>query len=157
MRILVINPNTTEEMTEDIGRQARRYARPETEIEAVSPAWGPRSIEGHYEDQLAAVATLEVIQEHGSSFDGVVIACFGDPGLHAAREVSPVPVVGIAEASMLIACTVAVTASSCGCSDRWCDRRDDRGLGTTARWPTTWRLNRHRSTPSTSCCHSPGT
>jgi allantoin racemase len=107
MRILVINPNTTEEMTDDIGRQARRYAHPETEIEAVSPAWGPRSIEGHYEDQLAAVATLEVIQEHGSGFDGVVIACFGDPGLHAAREVSPVPVVGIAEASMLMACTVA--------------------------------------------------
>jgi len=111
MRILVINPNTTEEMTQDIGRQARKFARPGTEIEAVSPVWGPRSIEGHYEDQLSAVATLEVIQERGADFDGVVIACYGDPGLHAAREISPAPVVGIAEASMLMACTVAHTFS----------------------------------------------
>jgi allantoin racemase len=107
MRILVVNPNTTEEMTQDIGRQARKFARPGTEIEAVSPAWGPRSIEGHYEDQLSAVAMLEVIHERAADFDGVVIACYGDPGLHAARESSPVPLVGIAEASMLMACTVA--------------------------------------------------
>jgi allantoin racemase len=107
MRILVVNPNTTEEMTQDIGVQAKKFAHPETEIVAVSPAWGPASIEGHYEDQLAAVATFEVIQERAADFDGVVIACYGDPGLHAAREISPVPVVGIAEASMLMACTVA--------------------------------------------------
>jgi allantoin racemase len=107
MRILVINPNTSEEMTQDIGVQARKFARPDTEVETVSPAWGPRSIEGHYEDELAAVATLEVIQERAADFDGVVIACYGDPGLHAAREISPVPVVGIAEASMLMACTIA--------------------------------------------------
>jgi allantoin racemase len=107
MRILVINPNTSEEMTQDIGREARQYARPDTEIETVCPTWGPRSIEGHYEEELAAVAMLEVIRERASEFDGVVIACYGDPGLAAAREISPVPVVGIAEASMLMACTVA--------------------------------------------------
>jgi allantoin racemase len=107
MRILVINPNTSEEMTSDIGEAARRYARPDTEIETVCPDWGPRSIEGHYEDYVAAVATLEVIRERAADFDGVVIACFGDPGLPAARELSPVPVVGIAEAAMLTACTVA--------------------------------------------------
>ena len=107
MRILVINPNTSEEMTRDIGEAARRYARPGTEIETVCPEWGPRSIEGHYEDYVAAVASLEVVRERAADFDGVVIACFGDPGLAAAREISPVPVVGIAEAAMLTACTVA--------------------------------------------------
>lgn len=107
MRVLVINPNTSEEMTRDIGEEARRYARPGTEIETVCPAWGPRSIEGHYEEELAAVATLEVIRERATDVDAVVIACYGDPGLFAAREISPVPVVGIAEASMLMACTVA--------------------------------------------------
>ncbi len=107
MRILVINPNTTEEMTRGIETQATRYARPDTVIEAVSPAWGPASIEGHLEEELAAVATLETIAERVDSFDGVVLACYGDPGLYAAREISPVPVVGIAEASMLMACTVA--------------------------------------------------
>jgi len=107
MRILVINANTTDAMTDDISAAASRYARPGTEIEAVSPTWGPRSIEGHYEEELAAVATLEVVRERASEFDGVVIACYGDPGLFAAREISPVPVVGIAEASMLMACMVA--------------------------------------------------
>ena len=107
MRVLVINPNTSEEMTRDIGEEARRYAQSDTEIEVTSPAWGPRSIEGHYEEELAAVATLETIRERAAEFDGVVIACYGDPGLFAAREICPVPVVGIAEASMLMACTVA--------------------------------------------------
>ena len=107
MRILVINPNTSEEMTRDIHEEATRYARPGTEIETVSPDWGPRSIEGHYDDIVAAAATLEVVRERARDFHGVVIACFGDPGLFAAREVSPVPVVGIAEAAMLTACTVA--------------------------------------------------
>ena len=107
MRILVVNPNTTVEMTCDIGEAAARYARVGTEIEAVSPEWGPRSIEGHYEDMVAAVAMLEVVRDRAADFDAVIIACYGDPGLAAAREISPVPVVGIAEASMLIACTVA--------------------------------------------------
>ena len=111
MRILVINPNTSEEMTRDIGEQARRYARPGTEIEAISPAWGPRSIEGHYEEELAAVAMLQTLETRASEFDGVVVACYGDPGLYAAREICPVPVVGIAEASMLMACNVAHTFS----------------------------------------------
>lgn len=118
MRLLVINPNTTEEMTRDIGEAARRYARPGTEIETVSPEWGPRSIEGHYEELVAAVAMLEVVRDRASEFDGVVIACYGDPGLAAAREISPVPVVGIAEASMLTACTVAHSFSIVTVLDR---------------------------------------
>ncbi|HZO78691.1 MAG TPA: aspartate/glutamate racemase family protein [Solirubrobacteraceae bacterium] len=107
MRILVINPNTTAAMTSDIAAQAQRYAHPESEVEAISPRWGPASIEGHLEDELAAVATLEAVAERAGDYDGVIIACYGDPGLYAAREVSPVPVVGIAEASMLMACMVA--------------------------------------------------
>jgi allantoin racemase len=107
MRLLVINPNTTRAMTDSIGETARRAAREGTEIEAVSPAWGPASIEGHAEEELAAVAALQVVAERAGEFDGVVIACYGDPGLYAARELSPVPVVGIAEASMLTACTLA--------------------------------------------------
>jgi allantoin racemase len=107
MRILVVNPNTSEEMTRDIGEAARRYARPDTEIDVTSPSFGPRSIEGHYEEEVAALGMLETVRERAADYDGVVIACYGDPGLYAAREISPVPVVGIAEASMLMACNVA--------------------------------------------------
>jgi allantoin racemase len=107
MRILVVNPNTSEEMTRDIAEQAARYARADTEIETVAAPWGPRSIEGHYEEHVAAVATLEAVGARAAAFDAVVIACFGDPGLYAAREISPVPVIGIAEAALLTACTVS--------------------------------------------------
>jgi allantoin racemase len=94
-------------MTRDIASQARRYASADTEVEAISPRWGPASIEGHLEDELAAVAMLEAVAERADRYDGVIVACYGDPGLYAARELSPVPVVGIAEASMLMACMVA--------------------------------------------------
>jgi allantoin racemase len=107
MRIMLLNPNTTDEMTRDMERQARRYARADTEIEGVTASFGAPSIEGHYEEELAIISFLHSIRDRAAEFDGVMIACYGDPGLYACRELSPVPVVGIAEASMLMACTVA--------------------------------------------------
>ncbi len=107
MHILVLNPNTTAAMTENMAEQARRHARAGTEIEAVTAAHGAASIEGHYEAQNVGAAMLETIKIRAPEFDGVVIAGYGDPGLYPAREISPVPVVGIAEASMLMACTIA--------------------------------------------------
>ncbi len=107
MRILVINPNTTQSMTDAIGEAARKVAHPDTEIVAISPKRGPRSIEGYVEDYVAAVATLETLVENRGAYDAFVIACYGDPGLHAARELMDEPVIGIAEASMHMACLVA--------------------------------------------------
>lgn len=107
MRILIINPNTTQSMTDAIGEVARKYARPGTTIDCISPAWGPRSIEGYTEDFVAAVATLEEIARRRDQYDAFIIACYGDPGLFAAREIADVPVIGIAEASMHMACLVA--------------------------------------------------
>jgi allantoin racemase len=96
MRILVVNPNTTDSMTRDIEAPARRGALSTTEIVAVTAPWGPRSIEGHFEETLAATATVEAIAAHQDGADAVVLACYGDPGLYAARELVDVPVVGIA-------------------------------------------------------------
>lgn len=106
-RIMLLNPNTTAEMTRDMERQARRFARVDTEIEGVTAIVGAPSVEGHYEEQFAIMSFLHTIKARASEFDGVMLACFGDPGLFACRELSPVPVVGIAEAAMLMACTVA--------------------------------------------------
>jgi allantoin racemase len=94
-------------MTRDMEETARRYARPGTEIEGVTAKFGAPSIEGFFEEQYAILHFVETIQERAADFDAVILACYGDPGLYAAREVSPVPVIGIAEASMLMACTVA--------------------------------------------------
>lgn len=108
MRIKLINPNTTWSMTSTIGHAARAVAGPDVQIEAVSPAHGPASIEGHYDEAMACVGLLEEIRKgEREGVDAYVIACFGDPGLDAARELARGPVLGIAEAAMRAASFVA--------------------------------------------------
>jgi allantoin racemase len=103
VRIIVINPNTTASMTELIGESARAVAAPGTTVTAVNPAMGPASIESHYDEALSVPGLLAEIaraQAAGEPADGFVVACFGDPGLDAARELADGPVIGIAEAAM---------------------------------------------------------
>jgi allantoin racemase len=108
MRIKVINPNTTESMTRKIGAAAEAVAAPGTKIIAVSPRHGPISIEGHYDEAVSVIGLLEEIHAgEADGVDGYVIACFGDPGLRAAREIAHGPVLGIAEAAMHAASFVA--------------------------------------------------
>ena len=76
MKIKVINPNTTASMTEKIGVAAQTVANPGTEIIATSPAMGPVSIEGHYDEALAVVGLLEeILKGEAEGVDGYVIAC----------------------------------------------------------------------------------
>lgn len=104
MRIKVINPNTTCSMTQKIGAAARGAASGGTEIIAVSPQMGPVSIEGRYDEAMASLGVLdEIAKGEKEGMDGYVIACFGDPGLPAARELARAPVVGIAESAMRMA------------------------------------------------------
>lgn len=102
--IKVINPNTTWAMTEKIGECARSVAGVGTIIEAVSPSMGPASIESHYDEALSVPGVLdEIARGERDGVDGYVLACFGDPGLDAARELASGPVVAIAEAGMRVA------------------------------------------------------
>ncbi|MEV4069113.1 aspartate/glutamate racemase family protein [Nonomuraea fuscirosea] len=99
--IKVINPNTALVMTDAIGRCARAVASPSTTVTTVSPSMGPESIESHYDEALAVPGVLaEVAAGEREGVDAYVIACFGDPGLDAARELATGPVLGIAEAAM---------------------------------------------------------
>ena len=103
MHLIVINPNTTASMTRLIGESALAVAAPGTTVTAVNPDMGPASIESHYDEALSVPGLLAEItraQAGEPAADGFVIACFGDPGLDAARELADGPVVGIAEAAM---------------------------------------------------------
>ncbi|MBX3603804.1 MAG: aspartate/glutamate racemase family protein [Piscinibacter sp.] len=112
MQIRVINPNTTAAMTETIGATARRVAAPGTQIVACNPAAGPVSIESHFDEAVAAVGVLEEVRRGESErADAYVIACFGDPGLLAARELTRAPVIGIAEAAFHLATLIATRFS----------------------------------------------
>lgn len=108
MHLRLINPNTTAAMTDLIGRSAQQMAPAGVTVDAVNPTMGPASIESHYEEALAVPGVLEQIAiGNREGVDGYVLACFGDPGLDAARELSHGPVLGIAEAAFHAASMVA--------------------------------------------------
>jgi allantoin racemase len=99
--IQVINPNTSRAMTASIDRTAREAAGPGAAVLTVTSPMGPPSIESHYDEALAVPGVLAAVRSGElAGADGHVIACFGDPGLAAAREAAAGPVVGMAEAAM---------------------------------------------------------
>jgi allantoin racemase len=120
MRILFINPNTSTEFTERIQRIAQHYALPTTAVAAMNPSSGPRSIESIYDELLSAAGTLEVVLAELENFDAFVIACYSDhPTVYALREITDKPVLGIAEATMYIACMLGYKFSIVTTNDEW--------------------------------------
>ncbi|MCD8537083.1 MAG: aspartate/glutamate racemase family protein [Burkholderiaceae bacterium] len=102
MRILIINPNTTQSMTDKVAVAAKRVVAAGTQIIARTSSFGPVSIEGYYDEALSLAGLLEQIRLE-RDIDGVVIACFDDTGLDAARSLTDKPVVGIGEAGYRMA------------------------------------------------------
>jgi allantoin racemase len=121
MKLLVINPNTSVPMTEGIAAAARAVAAPGTTVVARCPSFGPVSIEGHFEDAFGAAGVAEqAMLASAEGFDAAVIACFGDPGLDAAREALAGPVLGIAEAAFHAAAMLATGFSVVTTMTRTC-------------------------------------
>lgn len=104
MRILVINANTSSEVTRRVELEARRIASADTEVIAVSAEFGPGIIRTRADNTIAAHAALSAYAQHGSDCDAVVLAVSTDTGLSALREVASVPVVGMTEAALYVAC-----------------------------------------------------
>lgn len=101
MLINLINPNTSSSMTHCISNAAQAVAAPDTQLRCVHPETGVASIEGYLDELVAATGVVEqVCQGEAAGCQAHIIACFGDPGLDAAREVAQAPVIGIAEAAM---------------------------------------------------------
>ena len=103
-RILLLNPNTSPGITDLLAAAARPAAAPGTELVAMTATRGVPYIASRAEAALGAVAVMEMLAEHHACFDAAIIAAFGDPGLGAARELFPIPVIGLAEAGMFSAC-----------------------------------------------------
>jgi len=103
MRILVVNVNTTESMTDSIVASARAAAAPGTEIVGLTPAFGANSCEGNVESYLAAVGVLDRVLKYREPFDAVIQAGFGEHGREGLQEALEVPVVDITEAAALMA------------------------------------------------------
>lgn len=103
-RFLVINPNTSDEMTESIKQTVKSYVHKENVVEVIRANIGPRSLETFYEYSLATIGVINTFKDLDmKKYDGVLLACFGDPGLYALKEMISVPLIGIAEASISMA------------------------------------------------------
>lgn len=108
IRIHVINPNSTASMTDQIARAAEAVRSEGSVIDAETAIGTPVSIEGYADEAMSVPAMLAAIraaEKRGASAH--VIACFDDPGLAAAREVATGPVIGICQAAVQVAMTVA--------------------------------------------------
>jgi allantoin racemase len=117
MRLLVVNPNISDDVTELIRAEAMRSVAPTTELLVRTAARGVEYIETRFEALLAAEAVAEVIAEH-RDVDGVVVAAFGDPGMPALKELVSVPVIGITEAALCAAALQGHRFSIIAISDR---------------------------------------
>ncbi len=104
MRILLVNPNTSVELTDMMAQIARAAASADVQVETITASRGVPYVATRAEALIAGAATLEMLAERDGSFDAAIIAAFGDPGLGGAREMMDRPVIGLAEASMLTAC-----------------------------------------------------
>lgn len=103
MRILVINPVTTAIWLEEDKEYLQGMADEGTEIVMVGLEKGPKSIETFHDEVYAGPEIVRLVKQLGDSVDAVMINCFADPAVDAAREVTEKPVLGPAETSMSVA------------------------------------------------------
>lgn len=109
MKILLLNPNMTQAMTDNMAAITRDAVGDAAEIIPVTASKGFPYIASRAEAQIAGGLVLEMIAEHANEVDAVVIAAFGDPGLAGARELFDLPIVGMAEAAVMTAALLGDT------------------------------------------------
>ena len=119
MRLLVINPNTTESITLKVAACVRAMVPQTCEVEAITAAFGPRYIASRAAFAIASHASLDAFARHGAGADAILLACFGDPGLDALREIASVPVIGLVEAAAHEACADGRAYAIVTGGERW--------------------------------------
>jgi allantoin racemase len=104
MRLLLVNPNTTQSVTDTIAAAARAAAAPGTEIVAATARFGARVIGTRTEMAIAEHAALDLLARTAEGCDAAIIGASIDSGLRAAREMLAIPVLGLTESALHIAC-----------------------------------------------------
>jgi allantoin racemase len=120
-RLLVVNPNTSREMTRTIRLSAEAAAAAiDVEVDTVCPSNGPPSIEGRFDEIVSAYWTLDCVMQVVDRYDGVVVACYGPhAAIEGIREATDVPTMGIMEASVLCALPLGSRFGIVTTSPRW--------------------------------------
>ena len=108
--IFIINPNSTQAVTDafDAGLASLRVEGG-PKLRSLTLTEGPPGIQCQLHVENVTLPLVKLVRkldaEHGDAAAGYVIACFSDPGLHAVREATSKPVLGVMESAMLTAMT----------------------------------------------------
>ena len=105
-RILVLNPNSSEEVTRRMAATVAPFADGLPELAYGTLAEAPAAIESDADTRAVAPLVAEYVAAHPA--EAYVIGCFSDPGVTEARRHVSAPVVGIGEAGYLAALTLGV-------------------------------------------------
>ena len=107
MRILVININTSPSITDKMREVILRVKRSDTEVDVICPEKGPSTIDSSYDEAFAVPPTLELVKRaNEQQYDAILLGCFCDAGVEAAREISDIPVIAMEEATLAVAITL---------------------------------------------------
>ena len=104
--LFVINPNASDIVTDGIVQAVSNLGRLGVPIQCLTLEEGPPAIETQAESDLVVGPLLRKAGALEGQAAGFVVACFSDPGVHALREQSTRPVLGIQEAAVTTAMTV---------------------------------------------------
>jgi len=100
MRLLIVNPNTSEATNQRLRCAAQLLLDEDDELLVISAASGVDLIETPEQSAVTAPHVVSLIETISDNFDAVIIAAFSDPGLQNARDIAACPVLGISEAAM---------------------------------------------------------
>lgn len=99
-RVLVVNPNTSPEVTEAYLAAARAVAQEDVTLTGVTGRFGARIVTTEAENLIAGHSALDLVADHLDGHDAIILAITFDTGLDALSSVLSVPVVGITEAAL---------------------------------------------------------
>src|SRR5665213_2259030 len=100
MKLLLVNGNTTQAVTDLVRAEALLHARPGTDITAVTATFGVPIVSTELENAIAGHAVLDLLATHAPGHDAAVLAISFDTALIAARQLLDISVIGMTEASL---------------------------------------------------------
>jgi allantoin racemase len=123
-KLLIVNGNTNLALTERLRDQARAMLPSERNVTALTARFGAEYISDRESAAVAAHAIIDTVKEHlaeasDNKYDACLLACFGEPGIGAAKEVFDFPVVGMAEASIVSALQLGERFAIVTIGERW--------------------------------------
>ncbi len=124
LRLLLVNGNTSADVTQALSSAARRLLVDRASITSITPEFGPPYIRTRSEAAIAGHAILSAIAKAvraapGRAFDACIVGCFGEPALFSAREMFGFPVVGMVEASVVTALQLGSRLAIVTTGERW--------------------------------------